>query len=183
MRRSDAAWSRRSLLGAGLAVVGTAVLPEAGWCRADERRLQFVHLHTDEKLDVVYYAGGRYLPSELLKVDYFMRDWRENQATRIDHNVLDFLFAVQAELGAFTRWEVLCGYRTPATNEMLRRRSRGVAKRSYHLVGRALDVNLPRASLTAVRAKALDLERGGVGFYPSSHFVHLDTGGVRSWRG
>jgi uncharacterized protein YcbK (DUF882 family) len=112
-----------------------------------------------------------------------MRDWRENAVIRIDHGLLDFLFSVQTHLGAFGECEVLCGYRTPATNEMLRRRSRGVAKRSYHLVGRAVDVNLPQARLRHVRGTALDLEQGGVGYYPSSHFVHLDTGPVRTWGG
>ncbi|MFP4125121.1 MAG: DUF882 domain-containing protein [Alphaproteobacteria bacterium] len=176
-------WSRRNVIAAGVAAAGATLWPEAGWCRADARRLKFRHLHTDERLDVVYYAAGRYRPAELLKVDHFMRDWRENQAIRIDHDLLDFLFTVQTRLGAFGECEVLCGYRTPATNEMLWRRSSGVAKRSYHLVGRAIDINLPQARLHHVRAAALDLERGGVGYYPRSHFVHLDTGDVRSWGG
>lgn len=183
MRSYEANRSRRALLVGGLAFVGTAVLADAGWCRTDERRLKFRHLHTDERLDVVYYAGGRYRPAELLKVDHFMRDWRENRATRIDHHVLDFLFALQSELGTFGECEVLCGYRTPATNEMLRRRTRGVAKRSYHLVGRALDIHLPQARLRHVRSTAQALTLGGVGYYPRSHFIHLDTGPVRTWRG
>jgi len=183
MRGFDDVWSRRAAIGAGLAGLSTALLPEAGWCRADERRLKFRHLHTDERLDVVYYAAGRYRPAALLQVDHFMRDWRENAAIRIDHELLDFLFTVQARLGAFGECEVLCGYRTPATNEMLRRRSSGVAKRSYHLFGRAVDIHLPQARLRHVRETALDLERGGVGYYPRSHFVHLDTGDVRTWRG
>jgi uncharacterized protein YcbK (DUF882 family) len=183
MRGFEDVWSRRTMLGAGLAAASTALLPEAGWCHADERRLKFRHLHTDERLDVVYYAQGRYRPAELLKIDHFMRDWRENQTVRIDHDLLDFLFTLQTRLGAFGECEVLCGYRTPATNEMLRRRSRGVAKRSYHLVGRAVDINLPQARLQHVRGTALDLGRGGVGYYPRSHFVHLDTGPVRTWGG
>lgn len=183
MRGLDVDWSRRRLLGAGLAAAGTALLPAAGWCRADARRLQFRHLHTDERLDVVYFAAGRYLPGELLKIDHFMRDWRENAVIRIDHRVLDFLFEVQVRLGAFGECEVLGGYRTPATNAMLRRRSSGVAKRSYHLYGRAVDLNLPQAPLRRIRDTALDLERGGVGYYPRSRFVHLDTGPVRTWGG
>ena len=183
MRGLETDWSRRTLLGAGLAAAGTALLPEAGWCRADERRLKFRHLHTDERLDVVYFTTGRYRPAALLQVDRFMRDWRENAVIRIDHELLDFLFAVQTRLGVFGECEVLSGYRTPATNAMLRRRSRGVAKRSYHLFGRAVDVNLPQAPLRRIRAIALDLEYGGVGYYPRSDFVHLDTGAVRTWGG
>jgi len=181
MRGLGTDWSRRTLLGAGLAATGTALLPEAGWCRADERRLKFRHLHTDERLDVVYFTTGRYRPAALLQVDRFMRDWRENAVIRIDHELLDFLFAVQTRLGVFGECEVLSGYRTPATNAMLRRRSRGVAKRSYHLFGRAVDFNLPRARLRRVRDSALDLGRGGVGYYPRSHFIHLDSGDVRTW--
>ena len=175
--------SRRGVLVAGAAALATALLPAAGWCRADERRLKFRHLHTDERLDVVYFAGDRYLPGPLLKVDHFMRDWRENAAVKIDHRLLDFLFNVQAELGTFDECDVLCGYRTPATNEMLRRRSRGVAKRSYHLFGRAVDVSLPQAPLRRIRDTALGTEQGGVGYYPRSAFVHLDTGPVRTWGG
>ncbi len=183
MRGFQADWSRRTLLGAGLAGVATALLPAAGWCHADERRLRFRHLHTDERLDVVYYAAGRYRPAALLQVDHFMRDWREDAVVRIDHELLDFLFTVQTRLGAFGECEVLCGYRTPATNEMLRRRSRGVAKRSFHLFGRAVDINLPQAPLHHIRSVALDVERGGVGYYPRSNFIHLDTGDVRTWGG
>jgi uncharacterized protein YcbK (DUF882 family) len=176
-------WSRRGLLTVGAGVAATAFLPAAGWCRADERRLKFRHLHTDERLDVVYVAAGRYLPGALLQVDHFMRDWRRDAVVRIDHHLLDFLFFVQTRAGAFGECEVLCGYRTPETNAMLRRRSRGVAKRSYHLYGRAVDVSLPQAPLRRIRDTALDLEQGGVGYYPRSDFVHLDTGPVRTWGG
>jgi uncharacterized protein YcbK (DUF882 family) len=179
----DAGWSRRALLGGGAALAAATLLPEAGWCRSDERRVRFRHLHTDERLDVVYYSHGRYRPEVLLKIDHFMRDWRENQAIRIDHRVIDFIFEVQTRLGAFGECQVLCGYRTPATNAMLRRRSRGVAKRSFHMFGKAIDMNLPTASLWRVRQTALGLERGGVGYYPRSEFVHLDTGAVRTWGG
>ena len=166
-----------------MATAALAVLPAAGWSRGDARRLKFRHLHTDERLDVVYFDGGRYQPRALLEVDHFMRDWRENEAIRIDHAVLDFLHDVQLRLGRFDEIEVLCGYRTPATNAMLQRRSRGVARRSLHLVGKAVDVTFPNARLASVRRQALDIARGGVGYYPRSNFVHLDTGAVRTWGG
>jgi len=181
MRGFEANTSRRAFCVGGAALAGTALLPEAGWCRTDERRLQLRHLHTDERLDLVYHVGGRYVPSALLRVDHFMRDWREDRAIKIDHRVLDFIFAVQLHLGALGECDILCGYRTPRTNEMLRRRTSGVAKRSYHLFGRAVDFNLPQARLRHVRDIALDLGRGGVGYYPHSHFIHLDSGDVRTW--
>ncbi len=172
--------SRRRAAIAGAAVL--AVLPLAGWSRADERRLRFRHLHTGERLDVVYVRDGRYQPAELLRVDQFMRDWREDEAIRIDHRLLDFLHDVQLQLGAFAEHDILCGYRTPATNAMLRRRSRGVAKRSFHMVGKAIDVTFSGARLSSTRNAAVDLAAGGVGYYPRSSFLHLDTGPVRAWR-
>lgn len=181
MRGFEANTSRRAFCVGGAALVGTAVLPEAGWCRIDERRLKLRHLHTDERLDVVYHAGGRYVPAALLQIDHFMRDWREERAIKMDHRVLDFIFAVQLQVGALGECEILCGYRTPETNALLRRRSSGVAKRSYHMFGRAVDLNLPQARLRRVRDTALDLGRGGVGYYPRSHFIHLDSGDVRTW--
>ncbi len=102
---------------------------------------------------------------------------------RIDHRLLDFLHDVQLRLGGFAEIEVLSGYRTAETNAMLRRRSRGVAKRSLHLVGKAVDLNYTVAPLHTARANAIDLASGGVGYYPRSNFIHLDTGPVRAWGG
>ncbi len=183
MRDVTSTWSRRRLLTRGAAAAALALLPEAGWSRPDERRLKFHNVHTDERLDIVYYRAGRYQPAALLEVDHLFRDWRENQAIRIDHKLLDFLHEVQARLGAFHAWELLSGYRTRRTNDMLRRRSRGVARNSMHISGKAADLNLPAAPLGRTRQVALELACGGVGYYPRSEFVHLDTGPVRAWGG
>jgi uncharacterized protein YcbK (DUF882 family) len=181
MNLSTGASSRRRMLGCLGAALSFAIVPEAGWARAGERRLKFRHLHTDEKLDVVYFANGRYRPAELLKIDHLFRDWRENQATRIDHRLIDTLHDLQVARGAFGEVEILSGYRTEATNRWLRSRSRGVAKRSLHMVGKAVDMRVAGQPLGEVRRTAMALQAGGVGFYPRSNFVHIDTGAVRAW--
>jgi uncharacterized protein YcbK (DUF882 family) len=183
MRDVTSIWSRRRMLASSAAVSAVALLPAVGWCRPAERRLKFRNMHTDERLDVVYYRDGRYQPGALLEIDHMFRDWRENRPIRIDHRLLDFMHDVHVELGVFDEWELLCGHRTRRTNEMLRRRSGGVARNSLHIVGKAADLSLPAAPLSRTRRAALDLAKGGVGYYPRSDFVHLDTGPVRAWGG
>ncbi len=173
--------SRRQALFGAAACLSLLVAPQAGWARAGERRLKFRHLHTDERIDVTYFAGGRYRPGELLKVDHLFRDWRAEQVTRIDHRLLDMLHDMQALRRSFGEVEVLSGYRTVETNHRLRQRSRGVAQRSLHMVGKAVDMRIAGTPLAEVRRVALALEAGGVGYYPRSNFVHVDTGAVRSW--
>ncbi|TVQ37697.1 MAG: DUF882 domain-containing protein [Geminicoccaceae bacterium] len=173
--------SRRSMLAGLTAALALTVAPQAGWAKAGERRLKFRHLHTDERLDVTYFAGGRYRPAELLKVDHLFRDWRAQEAIRIDHRLLDMLFEIQQRRQTFAEVEVLSGYRTVETNRWLRQRSRGVALRSLHTVGKAVDMRMAGVPLGDVRRTAVSLEAGGVGFYPRSNFVHIDTGAVRSW--
>ncbi|MEO1089268.1 MAG: YcbK family protein [Pseudomonadota bacterium] len=175
--------SRRRVLAGALATIAASVVPGAGWARSGNRRLKFRHLHTDERLDVVYFADGRYQPRALLKIDHLLRDWRVDQRIRIDHGVLDILHDVQVYCRTFCEVEVLSGYRTAATNAQLRRRSRGVAKRSLHMVGKAVDMRLDQVPLSTTRRSAIDLGRGGVGYYPRSNFVHVDTGQVRTWGG
>lgn len=181
MSLSHGVAARRQVLCGVAAALATTLAPAAGWARAGERRLKFRHLHTDERLDVTYYVGGRYRPAELLKIDHLFRDWRAGQSTRIDHRLLDLLYEVQVGGKHFAEVEVLSGYRTEATNRMLRARSRGVASRSLHLVGKAVDMRLEGQSIASTRKTALRLAAGGVGYYPRSNFVHLDTGAVRSW--
>ena len=181
MRHSQRALSRRQLLGGAAASLALTLAPAAGWARAGERRLKFRNLHTDERLDVTYFVGGRYRPAELLKVDYLFRDWREQRSTRIDHRLLDVLHELQATCGHFAEIEVLSGYRTPKTNAMLRARSKRVASNSLHMVGKAVDMRLDGQPLGRIRKAALSLHAGGVGYYPRAGFVHLDTGSVRSW--
>ena len=141
------------------------------------------HIHTDEDITITYKRNGRYDEDALKKLNWFLRDWRKEAETKMDPLLIDLVWEVQREVGSKDPIWVVCGYRSPATNSMLRRRSRGVAKFSQHMLGHAMDFYIPGASLEQIRIAGLRLQRGGVGFYPTSGspFVHLDTGSVRHW--
>ena len=147
----------------------------------DTRTLSFHHIHTNEDLTVTYKVNGRYDEEALTKINWVLRDWRKEEATKMDPHAIDLLWEVHREVGATEPIWIVCGYRSPATNAMLRRRSSGVAKFSQHMLGKAIDFYIPGVPLEELREAGLRAERGGVGFYPSSNFVHLDTGSVRHW--
>ena len=146
-----------------------------------ERAIALLNTHTGERLERVYWAGGNYLPGALRDVDRLLRDHRTGEVHRIDPRLLDQLHALAARLGPGAAFEVISGFRSPATNAALRRAGRGVARRSYHLSGKAVDVRLEGVALSDLHRAALALRRGGVGWYPGPDFVHLDTGPVRRW--
>lgn len=145
------------------------------------RHLRFLHLHTSEKLDIVYAENGIYMPDALAEVNHLLRDFRTGDVHRIDPKLLDILHSVQELTGGNGAFEVISGFRSPATNESLRHKSNGVAKKSLHLQGQAIDVRLSDAATRNLRKAAVALRRGGVGYYPDSDFVHLDTGKIRTW--
>jgi uncharacterized protein YcbK (DUF882 family) len=145
------------------------------------REIALEHLHTGEELDVIYWSAGEYVHESLSAVDHVLRDWRTGGVHRIDPALLDLLHDLQKETGTAAPFEVICGYRSPETNAMLRRTSSGVASASLHMVGKAIDIRLPGVPLARLRDTALGLRRGGVGYYPSSDFVHVDTGRFRTW--
>src|SRR5207237_4943601 len=147
----------------------------------DTRTLSFHHIHTNEDLTVTYKVNGRYDEEALKKINWVLRDWRKEEQTKMDPHAIDVLWEAHRAVGATEPIWVICGYRSPATNAMLRRRSGGVAQFSQHMLGKAIDFYIPGVPLEALREAGLRLERGGVGFYPSSNFVHLDTGSVRHW--
>jgi uncharacterized protein YcbK (DUF882 family) len=149
----------------------------------DTRTLSFHHVHTGEDITVTFKRNGRYDDAALKKLDWFMRDWRKEKSTRMDPHLFDVLWETYREVGATQPIDVICGYRSPETNSMLRRRSSGVAQNSNHVSGLAMDFFIPGVPLEKIRAAGLRLQRGGVGFYPTSGspFVHLDTGTVRHW--
>jgi uncharacterized protein YcbK (DUF882 family) len=149
----------------------------------DTRTLSFHHLHTGEDITVTFKRNGRYDQAALKKLDWFMRDWRKQQQTSMDPHLFDLLWEAYREVGATAPIQVVCGYRSPSTNAMLRRRSSGVAELSEHTLGHAMDFYIPGVSLEKLREIGLRLQRGGVGFYPSSGspFVHMDTGNIRHW--
>ena len=145
------------------------------------RSLKFYNLHTGESLKTTYWENGSYIPEELDRVNYILRDFRANEVKPIDPALLDLLVRAQRRLGTAEPYQVISGYRSPLTNAMLHANSEGVAVHSLHIEGRAIDISVPGRSLSQVRGAALALQGGGVGYYPKSGFVHMDTGRVRWW--
>lgn len=174
---------RRRFLGiAGAALVGGLAYPaEAARRLIAPRALAFQNLHTGETLKTVYFAEGRYLPDAMRHINWLLRDFRTEQVHAIDPRLLDLLADLHNHLETREPFHVISGYRSPKTNAMLASLGDGVAQNSFHLQGKAIDIRVPGRSLTHVRAAALMLQRGGVGYYPRSDFVHVDTGRVRTW--
>jgi len=175
-------------LGGGLVATPTAVaLAGAGPARAAaprvEKRLAFRSIHTDEKVDARFFGPSGFDADGLAEIDHGLRDWRTNEVKAIDPALVMLLADLRDALDVAPRrpFDIISGYRSPATNAALRARSGGVATRSQHMLGKATDLALPGVPLDRVRQAALALARGGVGFYPSSGFVHVDTGRVRRW--
>jgi uncharacterized protein YcbK (DUF882 family) len=148
---------------------------------ADQRQLSFYHTHTQRNLQVTYAIGGEYVESALAEINVFLADFRNGEELIIDPALLDLIYDVRESLGGSGAFEVISAYRSPETNAMLRSKSSGVAKNSQHLLGNAIDVRLRGISTVALRDAAVSLQRGGVGYYQSSDFVHIDTGRVRRW--
>ena len=149
----------------------------------DTRTLSFHNLHTQEDLTVTFKRNGRYDSEALKKINHILRDWRRDEQIGMDPHLLDTVWEVYREVGGKEAIHIICGYRAPHTNAMLRRRSSGVAQFSQHTQGKALDFMIPGVPLEELRHAGLRLQRGGVGFYPSSGspFVHVDVGSVRHW--
>jgi uncharacterized protein YcbK (DUF882 family) len=145
------------------------------------RSLRFLHTHTGEALRVVYFENGCYQAGCLARVNYLLRDFRTGDVHPIDRALLDILFELQTLADRDEPFQVISGYRSPATNAMLRQRSEGVSQHSMHLEGRAIDVRLDGFPTRELAAQARGLGRGGVGLYPRPDFVHVDTGRVRYW--
>lgn len=174
--------SRRRFLSWGVGAALTLAAAPALAYRS-ERSLAFYNLHTGESLRTTYWQDGRYIAAELATVDHILRDHYSGEVHPMDTGLLDLLFDLQQRLALTQPFEVVSGYRSPATNAMLREHSRGVARHSLHMVGEAIDVRLPRTELERLRQAAYRLHDGGVGYYPRSRFVHLDVGPVRRWHG
>ena len=163
-------------------VAALAAAPALARARGSESRvLTFDHLHTGERLEVEYFAAGSYLPDALDAVNRVLRDFRTGDAGTMDPALLDLLHALRERTGSRRPYEIISGYRSPATNRMLHERSSGVAAKSLHMSGQAIDIRVADVPLARLRDAALSLQRGGVGFYPGSDFVHVDTGRVRAW--
>ena len=173
---------RQKWLGAFLVVVLAAVAFAAP-ANAQTRSLKLYFIHTKERAEIVYKRNGRYDPAGMKQINRFLRDWRKNEPADMDPRLLDLVWEVYHSVGARDHIHVVSAYRSPATNAMLRSRSSGVAQKSQHTLGKAMDFYIPGVPLSKLRAAAFKVEGGGVGYYPKSGspFVHLDVGNVRSW--
>jgi uncharacterized protein YcbK (DUF882 family) len=174
--------SRRRFIaacGGSLAALGT--MGAVAQAATAARDVALHNMHTGEIVRTVYFADGRYLQSGLRTIDHVLRDWRTGEIVAMDPKVVDILYLLQRELDPDGPLEVVCGYRSPATNTMLRRRSRAVARHSLHMRGMAVDFRLPNQPIRVVHEAAVSLKAGGVGYYPRSGFIHVDCGPVRYW--
>jgi len=145
-------------------------------------RLRFYHTHTGERLDIVYRQGNNYDQNSLARINQYLRDYRTGEIREYDPHVLDLLHDLLVAVGhPNAEINVICGYRTPHTNEYLRTHGHGVAKHSLHMQAMAIDIRMPGVPTSELRDAALALQRGGVGYYSASDFVHVDVGRVRRW--
>lgn len=163
--------------------IATALLPMALSAdrQSDARTLDFFHTHTGRTVSVTYYENGAYRPEGMTELRAFLADWRDGEQNDLDPKLMDILWRIQEASGHRDTWEVISAYRSPQTNAMLNRRSSGVAKKSQHVFGKAIDVRLRGMETRDLHRIALDLQLGGVGYYEKSDFVHVDTGRVRRW--
>ena len=147
-----------------------------------ERRLRMYHTHTGERIDIVYRRGETYLPAALGQLSHFLRDHRTGEVHLYDPRVFDVLADLLAAVGdPGGELQIICGYRTPWSNQFLRSHTSGVAEHSLHMQAEAIDIRVAGVSTLALRNAALKLGRGGVGYYPKSNFIHVDVGRVRRW--
>jgi len=177
---------RRSFLKAGALALGGCIFPQAllgavQGSPSPERTLSLYNLHTGESLRTAYWFRGEYLSEALSAINTIMRDHRTEEIKPIDTGLLDLLHTIHSAMGSQDMLHVISGYRSPVTNARLRENSGGIAKNSLHIQGMAADIRLPDQSLYSLRRMAIDLKRGGVGYYPGSGFVHVDVGRVRYW--
>jgi len=175
--------SRRNFLTSVAGVAMTLVVPNAiaSAVSVRDRELSFYNTHTGEKLSATFWSDGKYLDDGIEEISWLLRDHRAGQSNSMDPKLLDLLYQLQAKVEHQGEFHVISGYRSPATNNMLNKQSSGVAKRSYHMLGQAIDVRLPGFDTSQLRKAAISLKGGGVGYYSTSNFVHLDVGRVRKW--
>lgn len=175
--------SRNAARALAAAALTTALLAANVWADATDtsRTLSFYHTHTGETLEVAYWTDGAYDAAALDRLNEFLADWRNGERIEMDAALLDVLYKVREVAGSRGVYEVISAYRSPETNDMLRSRSNGVARKSQHVLGKAIDVRLRGVDTAELRDIAIMLGLGGVGYYGRSDFIHLDTGRVRRW--
>jgi len=172
------------ILGAGAGLMTAAPSVFAKSMTNKEKVLSFYNIHTGEKVAAPFWENGEYLKDGIVEISEVLRDHRTGEALPMDEKLFDYLYKLQQAVGSDKRFEVISGYRSPKSNNLLRKAdSKGVAKKSFHMKGQAIDVRLPGTELANLQNAARKLRLGGVGYYPKSGFVHLDTGWARSWKG
>lgn len=169
--------ARLAVVGATFSFTSSALAAQSG-----ARSLTFEHTHTGKRLRIVYAVGNQYVPEALTSLNVFLRDHYSGEIGRMDPKLFDLLYHLKRTLGCEQPFQVISGYRCPSTNTKLRKKgSGGVAKNSLHMEGKAVDIRLADVSLADLRDAAVSSRKGGVGFYPSERFVHIDTGQIRNW--
>lgn len=169
-------------LACGTLVGGSLASIAPAWATAPSvRRLSLVNTHTGDAFADAYWEAGNYVPDALSAINHVMRDHRSGDVHAIDPRLLDQLTDLRAQVGAAAPYQIISGYRSPASNAAMHAASSGVASRSLHMDGRAIDIRIRGVDLTRLRDAAIAMGRGGVGYYPDSDFVHVDTGRVRRW--
>ncbi|MDP1596698.1 MAG: DUF882 domain-containing protein [Methylotenera sp.] len=177
---------RRGLLKVGMALAFTGLSTRSAFAAFESRAtvgrpLSFHNLHTGEKLNAEYWSEGAYLPDALADINHILRDHRNDQVLPIETPLLDLLHGLRSVLNTTQPFQIISGYRSPATNSLLAASSDGVAKGSLHTQAKAIDLNIEGVPLNELRRAAIALHGGGVGYYPNSNFVHIDIGRVRTW--
>ena len=173
--------NRRTAVKCLAAMAAATAVPFRSVFATQQRDLAFYHTHTRMKLSIVYAADGEYIARALDRINDFLADFRSGGIKRIDPRLLDLIYDVRESLGSNGTYEVISAYRSPETNAILRVKSSGVAKKSQHMLGNAIDVRLSDVKTSELRDAALAMKRGGVGYYKESDFVHIDIGRVRRW--
>ena len=185
MKKTPVQVSKRRFISGILTMPLAVCLPVDGYAKNTQlnqsRELSFYHTHTGEELSIVYHDGGNHLSPALHEINQFLGDFRTGDTHPIDPRLLDALYLLQQKSGVDDKFEVISGYRSPKTNAKLRNKSNGVAKRSLHMQGKAVDIRLKGINTKKLRDMAIALKIGGVGYYRRSDFIHIDTGRVRYW--
>ncbi len=180
-------YTRRDFLRIGSGFMAASLAPTCAWSALlpehSRRSLAFYNTHTGERLNVCFYKDGLYCSDAMQQVNTILRDHRTGDVHAMDTRLIDLLYRVNQRLKPGAPFHIISGYRSPKTNNQLRKNSNGVAKFSFHMLGRAIDIRLPGCDTRKLRQACLDLKLGGVGYYARSDFVHVDTGAVRTWNG
>ncbi len=186
LKKSCDLMGRRDFLAAGFISTVACLFPYKAVAAISkvfsaERSLSFYNTHTGENIKAVYWSDGAYVPQALVDINCILRDYRTGEVKEIDAALLELLFALQQKLESKGSFHIISGYRSPETNSLLSIISKGVAKDSLHVEGKAIDIRLPGYELKSLQRAAAGLRRGGVGYYPLSDFVHVDVGRIRYW--